>query len=101
MAGYTRAEEKAVLTLLVFGVIGLMALWIVSPPTRRATRSFWCPYVERNVTTEFDEEVLGDRRVNVARCSAFSPPTTIGCDLSCLWLRRLPAQRSMDAARSE
>jgi len=72
----------------------LLLLFIVSPPTRRATYSFWCPFTEGNVTADFDEEVWGNRRVRVDSCSAFSPPTKITCDMNCRWLRKFPRPKA-------
>ena len=48
----------------------IMLLVIFAPPTKCSTYSFRCPFNGREVTAEFDEEVWGHRRVDVASCSA-------------------------------
>lgn len=55
--------------------------------TRLVTRSFWCPFLKRDVTAEFQEEAWDGRPVEVMRCTAFTPPTAITCQRHCLGLR--------------
>jgi hypothetical protein len=45
---------------------------------------------ERNVTAEFMEEAWGGTPVEVSRCTAFTPSTSITCDKLCLRLKKLP-----------
>lgn len=52
--------------------------------TRAVTRSFWCPFLDRNVTAEFKEEAWDGKPVEVNRCTAFSPTTAITCKKLCL-----------------
>jgi len=65
--------------------------------TRFVMRSFWCPFLERDVTVEFQEEAWDGRPVGVMRCTAFDPPTAITCQRRCLGLRRLPAGKARAA----
>jgi len=60
---------------------------------RTARRSFWCPFQDRNVTAELQEEAWDGRPVEVNRCSAFTPPTLITCEKPCLRLGKLPPAR--------
>lgn len=57
--------------------------------TVTATRIFWCPFRQRNVTVTFSESVW-DGRFDVQACDAFTPPGAVGCDMSCLNLKTLP-----------
>jgi hypothetical protein len=72
--------------LLLWGTFGSLP-----SVTRRATKSFWCPFHERNVTTEFAVEPWAERPFDVSSCNAFTPETAVACDKSCLRLSRLPA----------
>lgn len=76
-------------TGLVFLVV--LALGGSADVTERMTRSFWCPFYERSVTAQFEEAVWNGKRVDVASCSTFSPPTAVGCDKACLKLHKLAA----------
>jgi hypothetical protein len=49
-------------------------------------RSFLCPFRGRRVTAEFRETEPGGRPEAVNWCSAFTPPTAIGCARRCLEL---------------
>lgn len=79
--------------LIVLGLVlaAAMLLWATGSSlpnvTRNVRRSFWCPFVGRNVTTEFEEERWDGAPFEVTRCSIFDPPTAIECDRLCL---RLP-----------
>ncbi len=61
--------------------------------TRTVSRSFWCPFLDRNVTAEFREEAWDGRPVEVSRCTAFTPPTTITCEKPCLRMGKFPFPR--------
>jgi hypothetical protein len=50
-------------------------------------RSFWCPFRDRQVTAEFRES---PGSWSVSWCSAFTPPTSLGCATRCLELDGLP-----------
>lgn len=76
-------------TILVVGALLVLLLVVLSPPTRRAPREFRCPFAQRDVTAEFDEDVWSGRRLDVTSCSAFSPAKSIACDANCLRLRSL------------
>jgi len=61
--------------------------------TRIVRRSFWCPFLARNVTAEFQEEAWDGKPVEVNRCSAFTPPTAITCEKLCLHLEKFSSVR--------
>ncbi len=52
--------------------------------TRMVRRSFWCPFVERRVTAEVQENVETGGAVDVAWCTAFTPATAVRCHKPCL-----------------
>jgi hypothetical protein len=88
--------------VLVVG-LGLAALaWALcggaGHVTRVASRSFWCPFRSRNVTTEFLEDAWAGGRLEVRGCDAFAPPTAVACDRRCLRLAALPPPRFEHAA---
>ena len=56
------------------------------------SRSFWCPFVQQNVTVEFEETAAEGRRLDVYRCSAFPSPEAGACDKACVTLARFPAR---------
>lgn len=53
------------------------------------SRTFWCPFRQRNVTAVFSESVW-DGRFDVQACDAFDPAEAVGCDRACLNLKTLP-----------
>ena len=63
-----------------------------APGTVLRSRSFWCPFRARNVRVEFEETAWDGRRVDVCRCSAFTPETTVACNKACLTLATFPSQ---------
>jgi hypothetical protein len=77
------AAAAVLLVVLVFGSR--------SRATRPVAQSFWCSRQAQNVTAEFEEKTWDGKRVDVASCTAFSPPTDIRCVKQCLVLKRLPA----------
>jgi len=85
----------AIFLVLGLGVGLILLVWAVSVTfprvTRVVTRLFWCPFRERNVTVEFQEEPWDGRPVEVNRCSAFSPPDAVACEKDCLRLKKLPS----------
>ena len=58
------------------------------PGTFRARRSFRCPFLDADVNVDFKQAVWDDNLVDVAACSAFSPPETVRCEKDCLKLRK-------------
>ena len=80
-----------------FGLLLLAVFGSLPGVTRTARRSFWCPFLNREVTAEFQEEAWDGRRVEVNRCSAFTPSTSIACKKVCLTLKKLPAARTRAA----
>lgn len=65
---------------------------------RTVTRAFWCPFLNRRVTAEFQEEAWDGKPVEVTRCTAFAPPTAITCEKRCLGLKRFPSLRKRTRA---
>lgn len=61
---------------------------------RIVRRSFWCPFLARNVTAEFQEQAWDGKPVAVNHCTAFTPPTAITCEKLCLHLKKLPPTRA-------
>lgn len=74
------------LALLLVAAFGSLA-----GVTRLVTRSFWCPFLDREVTAEFQEDAWDGKPVEVNRCTAFTPPTAITCEKLCLHLEKFPS----------
>ena len=53
--------------------------------------AFRCPAKHQDVDAEIRESAWDGRRLEVERCSAFSPPEDVRCDRACILLERLPA----------
>ena len=73
----------------VLAVVALLvAMLAVGPRLFRGTRAvatgLWCPFRRQDVDIVFRVEAWEGRRVDVERCSAFSPPTSVTCDKGCL-----------------
>lgn len=51
--------------------------------TRNIAESFWCPFKSQLVQVEFEIDAWGGQRIDVAKCSAFTPPTAMTCDKRC------------------
>jgi len=51
---------------------------------------FRCPVDRQEVDAEFRESVWDGRRLDVERCSAFTPADDVRCDKPCTLLARLP-----------
>jgi hypothetical protein len=82
-----------------FGLLLLAVFGSLPGVLRTVRRSFWCPFLNRNVTAEFQEEAWDGRPVDVTRCTAFTPPTAVACEKLCLRLKKLPpAPRARKAA---
>ncbi len=84
--------------ILVLGAALILLVWgvftIFPTVTRPSTRSFWCPFREKRVTAEFQEDAWDGKRVEVNLCSTFSPPTAVTCEKLCLRLDTLPSAKS-------
>ena len=76
--------------VLALGAALVLVVWSLHAreprPTRFATRSFWCPFRQENVTAE--------KAVAVESCTAFSPAGAVACDRLCLRLPKLPPLRN-------
>jgi hypothetical protein len=81
---------------LVFLLV--LAIGVSVGVTERVPRSFWCPFRECPVTAEFEQEV---KRLDVARCSAFTPPTAVACDKACLRLRKLGSKPRSESSAGD
>ncbi len=52
--------------------------------------AFRCPFKAQNVNAEFQETVWDGRRLDVERCSAFTPPESVSCNKACTLFARFP-----------
>ena len=86
----------ALMTALALLVI--IAVGALPGAVRTVRRSFWCPFLDRNVTADFREQAWDGRRVEVDRCTAFSPATAIACEKLCLGLKKFPTTRRTTTA---
>lgn len=88
--------------VLLFAVSLVLLIWgvfsVLPTVNRRVARSFWCPFCERNVTVDFEEEAWDGARLGVSRCTAFTPPEAVTCEKLCLRLDRLPVSKRERAA---
>ena len=87
------ASVPVVIYLALLAVIVLLVLLkrgVLRGVTRRVMCSVWCPLRDRRLTAELEEEVWDGKRVDVLQCSAFSPPTAVACEKSCLRLTKRP-----------
>jgi hypothetical protein len=86
----------AMILMIGFGLVLLgWGVFTAFPRVSRVVeRSFCCPFKNRNVLVQFQEDPWDDRPIHVDRCSAFTPPTAVGCDRLCLNLAKLPAARA-------
>ncbi len=85
-------------TLIAIPLLGgalILFVWAVyqSFPlvARTSIVSFWCPFRDRHVTTEFQEDAWNGKLMDVQSCDAFTPPTAVACDKLCLHLKTFPA----------
>ena len=88
-------ENAGIVFAVLLLVVTTLLLWATSGTLpsvgRRRTQSFWCPFRERNVTTEFALDAWGDRPFEVSSCTAFIPERDVVCDKPCLRMPSLPA----------
>lgn len=72
----------------------LLFIWALGPRLFGGTLMwryrFRCPVKEQDVVTEFRESAWDGRRLDVERCSAFTPSDDVRCDKACQFLGRLP-----------
>jgi hypothetical protein len=52
--------------------------------------SFRCPGKQQDVEADFRESEWDGRRLDVERCSAFTPAEDVRCNKACAFLARLP-----------
>jgi hypothetical protein len=83
----------AVIIVLALGTASALLLTAALGPlrklTRNVTRSFWCPFRDRAVTAEFQEDAWDGRPLEVLLCTAFSPSTAVTCEKLCLHATKL------------
>ena len=75
----------AVVVLLVFLKRGAMR-----GVSRRVARSVWCPVRDQQLAAELEEAEWDGKRLDVAQCAAFSPPTAVSCEKACLKITGRP-----------
>jgi len=84
-------------SLPVFVVVTAALIGVLSagrrlfPGTFAARRAFRCPFRETEVSVDFKEAVWDGRLVDVATCSAFSPPQDVQCEKGCLKMANFTA----------
>ena len=61
------------------------------PGTVGVRHGFRCPFRDEDVGVDFKEAVWDGSLLDVAACSAFSPPEDVRCDKACLTLESFPA----------
>lgn len=54
--------------------------------------AFRCPVKEQDVAVDFRESAWDGQRLDVERCTAFTPPDDVRCDKACRLLDRLPQE---------
>ena len=78
----------ALLALVVLAVVRHRGL--MRGVRHPVARSVWCPMKDVRVTATLLEEVWDGQRIDVAACSAFSPPTAVTCSKACLRITKRP-----------
>jgi hypothetical protein len=77
--------------------LALLAVRAVGPRLFAGTLgwryAFRCPVKEQDVNAEFRESVWAGDRLEVERCSAFTPAEDVRCNKACLLLARLPRRK--------
>lgn len=71
----------SIVVILLAAVAGGPRLFV---GTRRRSESFHCPFVDRDVTADFEVSEWDGSALCVHTCSAFAPPRAIRCDRRCL-----------------
>jgi hypothetical protein len=59
--------------------------------------SFRCPGKAQDVDADFRESMWDGRRLDVERCSAFTPSEDVRCNKACAFLARLPRQEARES----
>jgi hypothetical protein len=84
----------------------LLVIRALGPHIFRGTQiwhyTFRCPGKGQDVGVDFRESAWDGRRLDVERCSAFSPAEDVRCNKACAFLARLPrraAEKSEPATR--
>jgi hypothetical protein len=76
--------------LILVGVVGLVLILALAngPKLFRGTRAvheaFWCPFRRQDVLVDVRITAWDAKRIEVDRCTAFEPPTSVTCDKACL-----------------
>ena len=72
----------------------LVVIRVLGPHLFRGTLTwryaFRCPGKLQDVAADFRESTWDGRRLDVERCSAFTPPEDVRCNKACAFLARLP-----------
>jgi hypothetical protein len=80
----------------------LLVIRMLGPHLFRRTLTwrytFRCPVKQQNVDADFRESEWDGRRLDVERCSAFTPAEDVRCNKVCAFFARLPRR---DAKESE
>jgi hypothetical protein len=90
MHGQTLEANTMLIPLLVVGGAGVVLLALLVwgrrlfTGTRLIDESFSCAWKHRPVDISLRMDAWDGRRVDVEQCTAFTPPTAIGCDKRCL-----------------
>jgi len=79
-------------TAALVGVLG--AGRRLFPGTFATKHAFRCPFRDTDVSVDFKEAVWDGDLVDVAACSAFSPPQDVRCEKGCLMLAKFPTARA-------
>lgn len=91
-----------VLAAVLFGAAVILLVWgafsVFPRVSRPITKSFWCPFLARDVTAQFEEEAWDGTPVDVSSCTAFTPPTAITCKKLCLHMEKLEPRKEEQAA---
>jgi len=77
--------------------IVLFVIRVLGPQLFRGTMtwrySFRCPGKRLDVDADFRESVWDGQRLDVERCSAFTPAEDVRCNKACAFLARLPGRK--------
>jgi hypothetical protein len=84
--------------LALLPIVGVLLLCRnLRNPRRLVTRSVWCPLTDRGRQVTLQESTWDGQRLDVTACSAFTPPTAIGCGKACLRITRRPRPHRVPA----
>jgi hypothetical protein len=89
-----------IVPLALAAAVVLIVIRVLGPHLFRGTLtwhySFRCPGKREDVQADLRESVWDGRRLDVERCSAFSPPENVRCDKACTFLPQLPDPSDKD-----